>query len=83
MKRQCRLALGGQGEVHPVPELVRQGHHIVHAVGVVHQHEWLGILGHRRAERATALASARLRVNALVGEEAIGNVADARRERAE
>ena len=83
VEREGRLPLRGEGEVHPMAEFMGQRHDVIHAVGVVHEHERAGVLGDRRAERTAALPGARLGIDSPVGEEALGDVADARGECAE
>ena len=80
MERERRLALRREREVHAVAELVGHRHHVAQPVGVVQHDERVRVLGDRRAERAAALALARLGVDALVREERLRHLLDVARE---
>ena len=80
MVRERGLPLAGQLELHRVADLVRERAHVVHLIGEVQHHVGQRVLGDRGAERAPALARARLGVDALIAVETVRHGADARRE---
>ena len=80
MVRERGLALAGQLELHRVADLVRERAHVVHLIREVQHDVRQRVLGDGGAERAAALARARLGVDAVVAVEAVRDGTDARRE---